>query len=61
MNIKKGDVVKLKQEYMDEGDELLTFYAINDMDKGRVLVSLKEQDNMLIKPSFMLFDYMINY
>ena len=36
--IKKGDIVKFKPEFMDEGDEQITFIAIDDESKGRVTV-----------------------
>ena len=36
--ITKGQVVKFKKEWMDKGDETLTFIAIEDESLGRVRV-----------------------
>jgi hypothetical protein len=36
--IKAGQTVKFKPEFMDPGDENLTFVAIDDEEKGRVTI-----------------------
>lgn len=38
MTIKKGDVVKFKPHWQDEGDADITFIAVEDEDGGRVTV-----------------------
>lgn len=36
--IKAGDTVKIKPEWQDEGDEKITFVALEDEYGGRVLI-----------------------
>lgn len=36
--IKAGDIVKIKPEWQDEGDDKITFIAIEDEDGGRVRI-----------------------
>ena len=36
--IKKGDVIKIKPEWQDAGDDLFTWIAIEDEDGGRVRI-----------------------
>jgi hypothetical protein len=36
--IKAGDIVKFKPEWMDKGDENITFVAVDDESQGRVTV-----------------------
>ena len=36
--IKKGDTVKIKPEWMDEGDDALVWVALEDEDGGRVRI-----------------------
>jgi len=38
MGIKAGDVVKIKPEWQDRGDDAITFVAIEDEDGGRVKI-----------------------
>lgn len=38
MSIKQGDIVTFKPEWRDEGDETITFVALEDEDDGRVRV-----------------------
>ena len=38
MAIKTGQIIRFKPEFMDPGDENLTFVAIDDEEKGRVTV-----------------------
>lgn len=38
MNVLKGNIIQLKPEYQDPGDENYTFVATSDMEKGRVTV-----------------------
>lgn len=37
--IKKGDIVKIKPEWQDPGDEKFTWFAIEDEDGGRVRIT----------------------
>lgn len=37
--IKKGDIVKIKPEWQDPGDEKFTWLAIEDEDGGRVRIA----------------------
>ena len=37
--IKKADVVKIKQQYQDKGDESFTWVALEDEDGGRVRIA----------------------
>lgn len=39
ITIKKTDIVKIKPEYQDKGDDLLTWIAIEDEDGGRVRIA----------------------
>jgi hypothetical protein len=36
--IKRGDTVRMKSEWADPGDELITFVATDDESKGRVSI-----------------------
>ena len=36
--IKNGDVVRIKPDYQDPGDDKITFKATSDEDKGRVII-----------------------
>lgn len=38
MTIKRGDVVTFKPEWRDDGDDEITFVALEDEDGGRVRV-----------------------
>jgi hypothetical protein len=38
VSIKQGDIVTFKPEWRDEGDETITFVALEDEDDGRVRV-----------------------
>lgn len=38
MTIRKGDVVKIKPEWQDAGDDQIQFIAIEDEDGGRVMI-----------------------
>ena len=58
MDIKKGQRVVLKPEWMDEGDEACEFIAINDMEKGRVDVS-DANNKMAITPIHLIQDFMV--
>ena len=48
--IKKGDRITFKPEYMDAGDEGLTFVARCDEEKGRLDVSALELQSLSIWP-----------
>lgn len=56
--IKKGDTVKIKPEWQDEGDENFTWIALEDEDGGRVRIApldtgLQLQPNQIVN-TFML-------
>lgn len=51
--IKKGDRVKIKPEYQDEGDSNYAWHAVDDEDKGRVTISPKDHP-MKIKPTYVM-------
>lgn len=36
--IRKGDTVKIKPEWQDDGDDQITFIAVDDEEKGRVTI-----------------------
>ena len=50
MEIKKGDRVNLKPEFMDAGDENIVFVAVEDSDGDRVKVEASNVD-LKIKPT----------
>ncbi len=37
--IKRGDIVQIKPEWQDEGDDTYTWMAVDDEEKGRVSIS----------------------
>jgi len=47
--IKAGDILEFRPEWMDEGDENITFIAVDDESKGRVTV--EAQLGLPINPS----------
>jgi len=47
--IKAGDIVQIKKEFQDKGDDKIVFIAVADEEKGRVTVEL--QLDMPIKPT----------
>ena len=49
MSIKAGDVVKIKPEWQDDGDEDIVFIAIEDEDGGRVRI--QPQLSLSINPN----------
>jgi hypothetical protein len=64
-DIKKGDTVKLKPKWMDEGDDTTTFVAAEDVSAEDlqytgVYVRSTDQANMAIQPRYMIKDYMID-
>ena len=38
MNIKKGDVVTINPDWLDDGDDTIVFIAVENEDGGRVLI-----------------------
>ena len=38
---KKNDIVKIKPEYQDEGDDKITFVCVEDEDGGRIRIEYK--------------------
>lgn len=49
--IKKDDKVEILPEFRDEGDETFTWVALDDEEKGRVVLCPVDHP-MRIKPSF---------
>jgi len=47
--IKAGDIIRIKNEYQDEGDEEIVFIAVDDEEKGRVTIQAQLELN--IKPT----------
>lgn len=47
--IRRGDVVRLKPEWQDKGDDMIVFIALEDEDGGRVLI--EAQVDMKLKPT----------
>jgi hypothetical protein len=48
MTIKAGQIVTFKPEWMDKGDENITFIAVDDEENGRVTV--EAQVDLPFKP-----------
>jgi len=48
--IRKGDAVKIKPEWQDEGDEHSAFFAVSDEDGGRVGISCADFTDWRIRP-----------
>lgn len=46
---KKGDVIKIKKQFQDDGDDKFTWTAVDDEEKGRVTIQA-DVPNMRIKP-----------
>ena len=47
--IKKGDIVEIKKEWQDEGDDQLVYIAADDEEKGRV--TIEALTTMFINPT----------
>lgn len=50
--VQKGDVVKLRPEYRDKGDEGITFIATENEDRGRVRVMA--QLGLSVNPTYVV-------
>ncbi len=50
--IRKGDVLSIKPQWRDAGDENCTWVARNDEENGRLDISALEQKDMGIWPMF---------
>ena len=50
--IRKGDILSIKPQWRDAGDENLTWVARNDEEKGRLDISALEQQCMALWPMF---------
>ncbi len=48
--IRKGDVITIKPQWRDKGDENFTWVARNDEEKGRVDISALELSTMPLWP-----------
>ncbi|MFY9327485.1 MAG: hypothetical protein WAO76_05620 [Georgfuchsia sp.] len=56
--IKKGDTVKFKPEWQDEGDDNFTWIALEDEDGGRVRIA-PLITGMSIQPNQIVNTYML--
>ena len=56
--IKANDQVFIKAEFQDPGDEQLTWFALEDEDGGRVLITPTNLD-MGIRPTYKVPTYML--
>lgn len=55
--VRKGDVVRFKPEWQDEGDATIVFVALEDEEGGRVLV--QAQLGMELNPTQVVHTYML--
>lgn len=53
----KGDVVRFKTDWQDEGDENIVFVALEDEDGGRVLI--QAQLGLELNPTQVAHTYML--
>jgi len=59
-NVKIGNIIILKPEYMDAGDDANVLFAIKDQyDNGRVLCQWNNQDDVVFKSTTLIADFMI--
>ena len=56
--VRAGQVIRLLPHFYDEGDEEFEFIAVDDEEKGRVLVQV--QVDLPIKPTQIVYSYMID-
>lgn len=56
--VRAGQVLRLLPQFYDEGDEEFEFIAVDDEEKGRVLVQV--QVDLPIKPTQIVYSYMID-
>lgn len=56
--IKKGDIVKIKKEFQDPGDEQYIWVAVDDEEKGRVTITPINID-LKIKPTSVVLRTML--
>jgi len=59
LEVKKGDHVVLKREFMDDGDENYRFVAVDDMEHGRVTIEA-QGTGLSIAPSSVVSRHMIS-
>ena len=52
--VKSGDVVKIKKEWQDDSDDKITWVAVNDEEKGRVLIRNKYNKQPIPQAHFYL-------
>lgn len=58
-NIKKGDVINLKPEWMDPGDENIKFVAAEDHNGGETIYISDANCKMHIVPTHLVYNHMI--
>lgn len=59
LNIKECDTITLKPEWMDKGDETITFEAVEDHNGGRNIYIRNRDGSMFINPTHVVENYMI--
>lgn len=52
-SFKKGDMVNIKPEFQDAGDDQFTWIAVDDEEKGRITIQANIPD-MLLKPQYVV-------
>ena len=57
MIIKAGGIVNIKPEWLDQGEENTVFRAIDDLEKGRVMVAA--EIGLSINPTSIVHEEMI--
>ena len=56
--VKKGQIVKFKKDFMDDGDEEIIFIANEDESNGRVLI--KALLNLPLNPTQIVHTFMLD-
>ena len=51
--VRKGDIVEIKKPYQDAGDDKLTWMAVDDEEKGKVML-VPIDSTLSIKPTYVL-------
>ena len=53
LNVKKGDIVEIRKEFQDEGDDEFIWMAVDNEEKGRVTI-MPINSNLSIKPTYVV-------
>ena len=57
--IKRGDIVTIKPEWQDAGDDQYTWVAMDDEEKGRVMISPVDRPATFPGTSVVLVDMLV--